>query len=170
MVVTFVMPRYVTLTGELIVADDFCSFSDPDCNRDAEDDVDAAPEVGVGAPAYVFVTTETKRFICSDCGKDFVTTQALKRHQRTVHSPNLERIPCTICDAKFTRVDGIKKHMRKFHPDVEFNPLRAEKELLGGDAADDGDDGGLIDRPTLPIPELLAADSADETGVDTTDD
>ena len=72
------------------------------------------------APAYVYVTTETKRFVCQICRKDFVTTQALKRHEQTVHSPNLERIPCTVCDAKFTRIDGIRKHMRKFHAGVEY--------------------------------------------------
>ena len=97
---------------------------DPDLREDDGGDQDDAssnctPESLT--PAYVYVTAETKRFVCEVCRKDFVTTQALKRHQMTVHAPNLERIPCTVCDAKFTRIDGIKRHMRKLHPDVKLS-------------------------------------------------
>ena len=141
-------------------------FSDPDAASPSDNnDADFYPDEEIGPPAFVYVTAETKRFVCQICRKDFVTTQALKRHEQTLHSPNRERIPCSVCDAKFTRLDGIKKHMRKFHAGLEL-PHPKRRLLDDGDHLNDLDGlerDGMTDAVGYdgPIHDGVIMDSLD---------
>ena len=51
-----------------------------------------------------------KRFLCSECGKKFVSNSKLKEHMR-VHT-NEKPFQCTYCEKKFTSGSTLTKHIR----------------------------------------------------------
>ncbi|XP_039902088.1 LOW QUALITY PROTEIN: putative transcription factor Ovo-like 1 [Simochromis diagramma] len=56
---------------------------------------------------------ETKRHLCSFCGKGFNDTFDLKRHVRT-HT-GVRPYKCNFCDKAFTQRCSLESHMKKIH-------------------------------------------------------
>jgi hypothetical protein len=59
--------------------------------------------------------TSTRRRVrpaCTDCNRDFIRIQELKRHLKDVHEP---RRQCPFCGFTWTRPDKIKGHIIASH-------------------------------------------------------
>ena len=57
---------------------------------------------------------ETPTFKCGTCGKLFIRSGILKRHEKSVHGGK-NIFTCSTCDKYYGRKDSLKKHISSVH-------------------------------------------------------
>ena len=65
------------------------------------------------------------KYICSSCGKDFLTNRALELHTVEVHSSHVNTVPCEVCGKCFKSRVTLDNHVKKIHEKT------AESHLCG---------------------------------------
>ncbi|KAA1469330.1 hypothetical protein DENSPDRAFT_597922 [Dentipellis sp. KUC8613] len=53
---------------------------------------------------------EATVLLCPDCGKVYKHQTSFKRHWRSEHDPNAQKLSCTVCEKKFVRKDAVRRH------------------------------------------------------------
>lgn len=51
------------------------------------------------------------KYVCSECGKWFVSGGGLYKHKKINHGRSEDLIPCPECDQKFVTQSALKRHM-----------------------------------------------------------
>ena len=65
------------------------------------------------------------KYICSSCGKDFLTNRALELHTVEAHSSHVNTVPCELCGKCFKSQITRDNHVKKIHEKT------AESHLCG---------------------------------------
>uniref|UniRef100_A0A4W3HPN8 C2H2-type domain-containing protein n=1 Tax=Callorhinchus milii TaxID=7868 RepID=A0A4W3HPN8_CALMI len=70
-----------------------------------------------------------RRFVCAECGRDFLHSHHLAAHTRT-HVP---RHPCPLCQQRFLRLPELEEHLRGSHPEARLSSCPGCAESFTGD-------------------------------------
>ena len=66
------------------------------------------------------------KYICSTCGKDFLSNRALEDHTVEVHSTHVNALPCEVCGKCFKSRGTLENHRRKVHENTPEDHLCVE--------------------------------------------
>ena len=66
------------------------------------------------------------KYICSTCGKDFLSNRSLEDHMVEVHSTHINALPCDVCGKCFKSRGTLENHRKKVHENSHEEHLCVE--------------------------------------------